>query len=98
MEAAFAAQGGFGRPFIARLLTHKKCLFCSVTNQASLLRSQRSRVGIPNAISEQAIKIGEIRIAAAVEAQPFAILLAGPFAIPYLPSRIIAVEVRTAER
>ena len=47
----------------------------------SLFPFPTSRVGIPNAIGEQPIQIGEVRIAAAVEAQPFAILLTGPFAM-----------------
>jgi hypothetical protein len=55
-------------------------------------------LGIPNAIGEQAIQIGKVWITVAVEAQAFAIFLARPLAIPHLPSRIIRVEVRTAQR
>ena len=54
------------------------------------------RVGIPNPIREQPIE--KVWITVAVEAQAFAIFLARPLAIPHVPSRIIAVEVRTAER
>jgi hypothetical protein len=56
------------------------------------------RIGIPNAIGKQPIQIGKVRITLDVEAQAFAIVLARPFAIPYFPSRIVRVEVRTAER
>jgi hypothetical protein len=56
------------------------------------------RVDIPNAVGEQPIQIGKVWITVDEEAQPFAIVLARPLAIPHFPSRIIAVEVRTAER
>jgi hypothetical protein len=55
-------------------------------------------VGIPNAVREQPIQIGKVWITVAAEAQAFAIVLARPLAIPYFPPRIIAVEVRAAER
>ncbi len=55
-------------------------------------------IGIPNAIREQAIQIGEILITVAEEAQAFAIFLARPFPIPHLPPRIIRVEVRAPQR
>jgi hypothetical protein len=55
-------------------------------------------VGIPNAVGEQAIQIGKVWIAVDEEIQPFAIVLARPLAVPHFPSRIIRVEVRTAER
>ena len=56
------------------------------------------RVSIPNAIGEQAIEIGKVWIAVDEEAQAFAIVLARPLASPHFASRIIDVEVRTAER
>jgi hypothetical protein len=56
------------------------------------------RIGIPDAVGEQPIQIGKVGIVVDEEAQAFAILLARPLAGRYLPSRIIAVEVRTAER
>ena len=56
------------------------------------------RIGVPNAVGEQAIQIGKIWVTAVVEAQAFAIFLARPPTCPHLPSRIIRVEVRTAER
>ena len=56
------------------------------------------RVGVPNAVGEQSIQIGKVRITVDVEAQAFAIILARPLAGPHFPSRIIRVEVRTAER
>jgi len=52
------------------------------------------RVGVPNAVVEQAIQIGKIWVTVVVEAQAFAIFLARPFAIPHLPPRIIRVEVQ----
>jgi hypothetical protein len=55
------------------------------------------RVGIPNTIREQPIQIGKIWIAIDEETQAFAIIFARPLASPHLPSRIIGVEVRTAE-
>jgi hypothetical protein len=54
-------------------------------------------VRVPNAIGEQPIQIGKIGIAVDVEAQALAIVLARPFAIPRLPSRIVRVEVQAAE-
>jgi hypothetical protein len=56
------------------------------------------RVGVPSAIGEQAIQIGKVGIALDEEAQAFAIVFARPLASPRLPSRIIGMEVRTAER
>ena len=55
-------------------------------------------VGIPNAVGEQAIEIGKVWITVDVKAQASAIVLARPLAGPHLPSRIIAMEVCTAER
>jgi hypothetical protein len=55
-------------------------------------------LGIPNAIGEQPIQIGKVWITVDAEAQAFAIVLARPLAGPHFPSRIIGVEVRTAER
>ena len=55
-------------------------------------------VGIPDAIGEQAIQIGNVGIAVDEEAQPFAIVLARPLAVPRLPPRIVGVEVQAAER
>jgi hypothetical protein len=55
------------------------------------------RLGIPNAIGEQPIQIGKVRIAVDEEIQAFAIVFARPLASPHLPSRIIGMEVRTAE-
>jgi hypothetical protein len=55
------------------------------------------RVGVPNAVGEQAIQIGEIWVTAVVEGQAFAIFFARPPTRPHLPSRIIRVEVRTAK-
>jgi hypothetical protein len=55
------------------------------------------RVGIPNAVGEQPIQIGKIWIAVVEEIQAFAIFFARPLASPRLPSRIIGMEVRTAE-
>jgi hypothetical protein len=43
-------------------------------------------------------RIGKVRITVDEEAQAFAIIFARPLAIPRLPSRIVRVEVRTAER
>ena len=54
-------------------------------------------VGIPNTVGEEAVQIGKVWIAVAVEVQAFAIVLARPFAIPRLPPRIIRVEVRAAQ-
>jgi hypothetical protein len=56
------------------------------------------RVSIPNTVGEQPIQIGKIGIAVDEEVQAFAIFFARPLASPHLPSRIIAVEVRTPER
>jgi hypothetical protein len=54
--------------------------------------------GIPNTVGKQPIQIRMVGIVVDEEPQPFAILFARPSARPHLPSRIIAVEVRTAER
>jgi len=55
------------------------------------------RVGVPNAVGEQAIQIGKVWITVSVEAQASAIVLARPLAIPRLPPRIIRVEVQAAQ-
>ena len=55
-------------------------------------------VGIPSAIREQTIQIGKVTITVDKEIQSFAVVLARPLAIPCFPSRIIAMEERTAER
>ena len=56
-----------------------------------------ARTGIPYAISEQPSQVGKVGIVIDEEAQAFAILFPRPLTSPRLPSRIIAVEVRTAE-
>jgi hypothetical protein len=48
-------------------------------------------VGVPNAVGKVWITVDE-------EVQPFAILFTRPLASPHFSPRIIAVEVRTAER
>jgi hypothetical protein len=72
-----------------------------------LVRAERRRllfsfpslcVGIPNAVGEESIEIGKVCITVDEEVQPFAIFFTRPLASPHFPSRIIAVEVRTAER
>jgi hypothetical protein len=75
-----------------------QCESASVGAIRSLLPLPPLRVGIPNAIGEQLIQIGKVWIAVDEEIQPLAIVFARPPASPRLPSRIIAVEVRTAER
>jgi hypothetical protein len=55
-------------------------------------------VGVPNAVGEQTIEIRKVCITVDEEVQPFAIFFTRPLASPHFPSRIIAVEVRTAER
>jgi hypothetical protein len=55
-------------------------------------------VGVPDTVAEQSIQIGKVGIVVDEEAQAFAIFLARPPTCPHLPSRIIRVEVRTAER
>ena len=55
-------------------------------------------VGIPDAMGEQAIQMGKVGIAVDEGAQPFAIVLARPLAVPRLPPRIVGVEVQAAER
>ena len=56
------------------------------------------RIGIPNAVREQPIQIRKVWITVVVEAQAFAIVLAGPLAIPRLPPRIVRVEVQAPQR
>ena len=55
-------------------------------------------VGIPNAVGEQAIQVGKVGIAVDEEVQAFAIVFARPFAVPRLPSLVVRVEVRAAQR
>ena len=63
-----------------------------------LLPLPTSRVGIPDAIGEQAIQIGKVRVAVDEEVQALAIVLAQPLAVPRLPPRIVRVEVQAPER
>jgi hypothetical protein len=63
-----------------------------------LLPLPTSRVGIPDAIGEQPIQIEKVGIAVDEEVQAFAIVLAGPLAVPRLPPRIVRVEVQAPER
>jgi len=56
-----------------------------------------SQFGIPDAIAEQPIQVGKVRVAVDEEAQAFAIVLARPLAVPRLPPRIVLVEVQAAE-
>ena len=57
-----------------------------------------SRVGIPDAIREQAIDIGDVWVAVDEEVRAFAIFLARPLAVPRLPPRIVRVEMQAPER
>jgi hypothetical protein len=70
----------------------------SATYRRLLLPLPTSRVGIPDAIGEQPIQIGKLGIAVDEEVQAFAIVLAGPLAVPRLPPRIVGVEVQAAQR
>jgi hypothetical protein len=63
-----------------------------------LLPLPTSRVGIPDAIREQPIQIGKVRVTVDEEVQAFAIVLARPLAVPRLPPRIVGVEVQAPER
>jgi hypothetical protein len=65
---------------------------------ALLLPLPTPRVGIPNTVGEQQIQIGKVWIAVDEEMQALAIFFARPLAVPHLPSRIIGMEVGTAER
>jgi hypothetical protein len=63
-----------------------------------LLPLPTSGVGIPDAIGEQPIQVGEVGITVDEEVQALAIVLARPLAVPRLPPRIVRVEVQAAER
>ena len=63
-----------------------------------LLPLPPSRVGIPDAIGEQAIQVREVWVTVDEEVQAFAIVLARPLAVPRLPPRIVRVEVQAPER
>jgi hypothetical protein len=70
----------------------------SATYRRLLLPLPTSRVGIPDAIGEQPIEIGEVWTTVDEEAQAFAIVLTRPLAVPHLPPRIVRVEVQAPER
>jgi hypothetical protein len=70
----------------------------SATYRRLLLPLPTSRVGIPDAIGEQPIQIGEVWTTVDEEAQAFAIVLTRPLAVPHLPLRIVRVEVQAPER
>jgi hypothetical protein len=56
------------------------------------------RVGNPHTVSEQAIQVGERLVAVDEKPETFAVSLARPPSIPYLPSLIFRIKVPTAER
>ena len=108
-KAKKGPRGDRGRSRTTEDRTTVVTLACARAPSASvsLVRAKKSpsslllplpalRVRVPNAIGEQAIEIGKVRIAVNVEAQAFAIVLARPLAGPNFPARIIGVEVRTA--
>jgi hypothetical protein len=57
-----------------------------------------SRVGVPDAIGEQAVQVGKVGVSVDEEAPAFAIFLIRPLAVPRLPPRIVRVEVQARER
>jgi hypothetical protein len=61
------------------------------------LRSQRP-VSASQTQSVNRRQVGKVFVAVDEEVQPFAIVFARPLASQHLPSRIIGMEVRTAER
>ena len=63
-----------------------------------LLPLPTSGVGIPNAVREQPIQVGEVPVTVDEEVQALAIVLARPLAVPHLPPRIVRVEVQAPER
>ena len=63
----------------------------------SLFPFPTPRVGVPNALREQAIQIGKRRIVIDEEPEALAICFARPLAVPDLTTRIMRVEVLASE-
>jgi hypothetical protein len=57
----------------------------------------RPRVGVPNALREQAIQIGKRRIVIDEEPEALAICFARPLAVPDLTTRIMRIELLASE-
>jgi hypothetical protein len=94
-----------GTDIISMLIDTSGCRDCRAKRQirdaknfGSLCRRSQRPVAIPDAIGEQAIQVGKVRVTVDEEVQAFAIVLARPLAVPRLPPRIVGGEVQAPKR